>query len=327
MFDVKTIGSAFQDIYVFSKHFHVREDPRSISGHAEFFAFGTKIELDDIFFEVGGGATNAAFTLKRQGFRVGCVARIGNDGAGLDVRKCLRKEGIRDILIVDKKRRTGRGVVFLGRTGERTILVYRGAAQAYSKRELSPARISGTRWLYVTSLGGSLSNLEHIVTNAHKKSIRVCSNPGKQELTKRLAGLKKVCKRLDILSLNREEAATVTKRPYSNIKGMLSDLDKVVKGVVLITDGEHGSYAALNDERYRVILKPRMKVVDTVGAGDAFGSGFLSGYIRYRGDIKKSLTLATQNASSVIQQMGAKHGLLTRKSIKKDSTFTIKPYK
>lgn len=325
MYDVKTIGSAFQDIYVFSKHFNVEEDPRSVSGQTEYFAFGTKIELDDIFFEIGGGATNVAFTLKRQGLRVGCIARIGNDGAGFDIRKCLRKEGIKDFLIVDRKRRTARGVIFLGRTGERTILVYRGASQAYSKGELTPARISGTKWLYVTSLGGNISRLEHILNSAHKRSIQVCINPGKRELTQRFDRLAKVFKKVNILSLNREEAATVTKRPYQNIHGMLNDLNKVVTGVVLITDGEHGSYAALNDDRYRVILKHR-KVVDTVGAGDAFGSGFLAGYIRFRGDIKKSLTLATQNASSVVQQMGAKHGLLTKKSVKKDTSFTIKSF-
>ncbi|MDP2685085.1 MAG: carbohydrate kinase family protein, partial [bacterium] len=123
MYDVTTIGSALQDLYVFSKQFHVHADPRKSSGKSEYFEFGTKIELDDIFFGIGGGASNAAFTFKNQGLKTACLARVGSDGVGIDVKNRVKKYGIKDLIVVDKNKRTGRSVVFLGRSGEKTVLV------------------------------------------------------------------------------------------------------------------------------------------------------------------------------------------------------------
>ena len=54
---------------------------------------------------------------------------------------------------------------------------------------------------------------------------------------------------------------------------------------------------------------PDSPIVERTGAGDAFGSGFVSEYVR-SGDIKKAIQFATANASSVVAQFGAKAGIL-----------------
>jgi len=60
------------------------------------------------------------------------------------------------------------------------------------------------------------------------------------------------------------------------------------------------------------------KVVNATGAGDAFGSGFISGLILYKGNIKKSLQLGMLNSNSVVTSMGAKHGLLKKPPTEKE---------
>ena len=91
MYDVITIGSATQDVYLFSKRFKVLRDTRAVTGEVECFAFGTKIELDDILFEIGGGGTNTAYTLARQGLKVAALVKVGEDEAGREVEKVLKK--------------------------------------------------------------------------------------------------------------------------------------------------------------------------------------------------------------------------------------------
>ncbi len=324
MFDVTTVGSATQDIYVFSKQFEVSEDPRRLTGMREYFPFGTKIELDEIFFEVGGGATNAAYTFRNQGLRVACIARIGDDGAGRDVRTCLRKHHITDRLIIDRKHRTGHGIVFLGRTGERTILVYRGATQAYTEREIRASLFPNSRWLYLTSLGGNTAALSKVYRLAAQKHMQVCINPGKKEIINHPRHLRSLLKQSSIILLNREEAASLTGRVYGNIHGMLQSLSAMTSGIILVTEGKRGAYCLVDKQAWRVIIKP-ITGIDTTGAGDAFGSGFLSGFIRYRGDLQRSLTLATNNAAAVITQMGAKHGLLKKSQTRRSTTCIIKP--
>ncbi len=85
---------------------------------------------------------------------------------------------------------------------------------------------------------------------------------------------------------------------------------------MIVSDGLNGAVATTLAETVRATVpKTDKKAKDKTGAGDAFGSGFLSRYAA-----KKSLTEAMDfgiaNASSVVSQIGAKAGIL-KKGIKK----------
>ncbi|MBI5037985.1 MAG: carbohydrate kinase family protein [Candidatus Kerfeldbacteria bacterium] len=323
MFDVTTIGSATQDIYVFSRQFHFHEDPRRKSGLIEWFAFGTKIELDDIVFEVGGGATNAAYTFKNQGLKTACVARIGNDGAGFDVQRSLKQAGITDHLLVDRRLRTGSGVIFLGRTGERTILVYRGATKNFKADDIKKSWLTHTRWVYITSLGGDIVALERVVRLAHSHSVKISFNPGKREIDAHPGRVQRLLRHCTVVQLNREEAAALTGRAYANIRGMFRQLREWTPGIILITEGDRGAYYSVDNTAWRVILNA-IPGKDMTGAGDAFGSGFVAGLIRFKGDVTRALRLALNNAASTIKQIGAKNGLLKRNDRLNHVTYTTK---
>ena len=49
--------------------------------------------------------------------------------------------------------------------------------------------------------------------------------------------------------------------------------------------------------------------MNLTGAGDAFGSAFTVGYMKFH-DIKAALSLGTMNAAAVVQHTGAKVGIL-----------------
>ncbi len=310
-YDAITIGSASQDVYVFSKKFRVVKDTRAITGEVETFAFGTKIELDDILFEIGGGATNAAYTLASQGLKTACLSRIGNDGSGQEVAKFFKRNKIADFLIVDTKQRTAHSVVFLSKDGERTILVYRGAAHHFKTSDVKVKRLASARWLYISSLAGNTALLKKIVDFAHQQGIRIMLNPGRLEIKKSTKKLKPIFKKVDILLLNREEAIMINQRAYDDDKGMLTDLRRLCPGIIIVTKGGAGSLLYSDTSMYRILVK-RVKAIDTTGAGDAFGSGFLAGYIQSNGEVKKAIMMASANASSVIKKIGAKHGLLAK---------------
>ena len=93
-----------------------------------------------------------------------------------------------------------------------------------------------------------------------------------------------------------------------------------------ITDGKHGVYVYDNSNIYSG--KPHnINIVETTGAGDAFASSFLSGFIR-KDDIEFALRLGMTNAESVIQHHGAKEKLLTyNEALKIMKKFPIKVIK
>ncbi|MFH1207845.1 MAG: carbohydrate kinase family protein [Patescibacteria group bacterium] len=307
-FDVITIGSAFKDVYLFSRKFHVLKNAPMATSEMECFAFGTKIELDDMNVEIGGGAVNTAATFKKQGFKVGCLARVGRDGVGEEVRRYLKEHGINDLLVIDRKNRTAQSVIFLAPNGERTILVYRGAAHDFKTTDITNA-ITRTKWLYVTSLAGRLEVLKKIIRLAKPRGIHIAFNPGKLDLAKSENGLGPLLKQVDILIMNEEEASALTGQPASDEAGCVRKLRVKCPGILVITKGARGSVVVLNNEIYRVIIKP-LKAIDATGAGDAFGSGFVAGYMRYGGDAEKSIRLACNNAAGEVSQLGAKNGLI-----------------
>ena len=70
------------------------------------------------------------------------------------------------------------------------------------------------------------------------------------------------------------------------------------------------------------------KLVDRTGAGDAFGSGFVAGLLHQRSTsniepptveaIKYAIRLATANAASVVEHIGATEGTLTKQQFETD---------
>lgn len=311
MYDVVTFGQATLDVYLMSKKFTIVRDSRFITGYVECFAFGTKIELDDILFEVGGGATNTAVTFSRQGLATSIVSKIGSDYAAEEILSSLKRHGISTQHLVLANGRSGYDTIFLGPRGERTILVYRGVAPTLTVKEVPWHRIR-SRWLYVSSLGGNLPLLRSILQFAKKRKNRVAFNPGAAELNHGVRTLRPLLRSVDVLIMNREEAARLTSTPLSNERKIACSLDAICDGIVVVTEGERGSWVCDGKIVRKIRITP-VKAVDTTGAGDAYGSGFVAGLIKRPGDFNYALRLASINAASEVQQIGAKNGLITRK--------------
>ena len=83
-----------------------------------------------------------------------------------------------------------------------------------------------------------------------------------------------------------------------------------------ITGGKRGAWVQERKNIYWAKILDK-KVVNATGAGDAFGSGFISGMILYNNDLKQALQLGMLNSNSVVTEMGAKHGLLKKPPTKK----------
>ena len=312
MYDIFTFGQATQDVYLMSKKFKVIQNTRSSSAQAACFAFGSKMELDDVLFEVGGGGTNTAVTFSRLGLSTAVVTKIGSDAAGEEIIASLHEHGVSSHFVsVDDRMRSGYSTIFLNIAGERAILVYRGASHSLKPTDIDWKHIDG-RWIYISSLAGNLTLVRKIFAHAKKKGIRVAWNPGALELQ---AGIKKIgqlVRHVDVLLLNREEAVTLLGARHEKDIDLVRRLDKACEGIAVITEGEKGSWVCDNTVVRRIHIRP-VKAVDTTGAGDAYGSGFVAGLIKRPGDIDYALRLASINSASVVQEIGAKHGLISRK--------------
>ena len=286
----------------------VRDDSFS-TGEAECFALGSKLEVDDIVFDTGGGGTNAAVSFARQGLHTGYIGKIGAfDARGREILTALRTEGV-DVrgVVKDKRRMTGYSVLLLTARGERTVLVYRGASADIAPSDLVGKKLSA-QWIYVTSLGGRLDTIRKIWKLAALTGASIAWNPGAGELAHGFDRLRPFIAQVGMLTINQEEAAKLLGYTRHQDIGVFQVLRSHVRGITLLTQGTEGALAGFRQNTWHSGTR-QVHVVDTTGAGDAFGSGFIGAYIRTN-NIPQAMVFATANAESVIQHIGAKPGLL-----------------
>lgn len=309
MFDIITIGSATRDVFLKSEKIKIKKSKESLSGNDICLPLGAKIELRDIIFDTGGGATNAGVTFANLGLKTASICRIGKDLGGMQISHMLKERGISNKFIqYDEKLGTAYSLILLAGSGQRSILVYRGASQSIKSKDISWDKVKAD-WLYVTSLAGDMALIKKIWQFAKKNKIKIGWNPGGKELENGLKTLTPYIKQTEFFTVNTEEAAKLTKEKPSNIEAAAKKLKKITNYLSL-TDGGKGAYAWKNKKG---VYAPTLDVkrINTTGAGDAFGSGFVAGLIK-KEDINFSLKLATLNANMVITKMGAKNGLLQK---------------
>lgn len=309
MYDVITIGSATRDVYLLSDHFKVARDKHLAKfGEVLYFNLGSKNELKKVVLTTGGGATNAAVTFARQGLRPACICRVGNEESGHDVVRGLRNEGVSTEFVQhDKKARTAYSTILTTKKGERVILVQRGASDHISWEDI-PVRKLRTKWIYISSVAGNIGLLRKVMHVAQQRNIRVAFNPGGTELMKGMRVLSSLLKKVDVLLLNSEEGARLTGMPLSDEDKIFKKLDAAVRGIVVMTRGPKGVAVSDGKNLWQAGI-PKSPIVGRTGAGDAFGSGFIAGLLRKK-DIAYAIQLGTANATSVIQHLSAKKGIL-----------------
>ena len=322
-FDIITIGSATLDVFLKSRAILPHKDEHYLRGEALCFDLGSKNEIEKIYLATGGGATNAAVAFSRQGFRSACISRIGSDEFGEEIIRKLKQEKVNTSFIQkDKRPESGYSTIITTTNGSRVVLVRRGVANKISAKEIPFSQIT-TKWFYISSLGGSTALLKKIFSFAEKNNIKIAFNPGHNELELGLKKLEWFIKKSDIFLLNQDEAAELTKINFQKEKEILKRLSERCKDILIMTKGKDGVSVVANNKLYLAGI-PKSPIVERTGAGDAFGSGFLSGILHSKGDIEYAIQLATANATSVVQYYSAKTGLLKKGDFGKYKKVKVK---
>lgn len=304
---IVSLGSALQDIYLID---HDDLKPTDIGDSAIFgkVLVGSKVDIDKVSYEIGGGGVNSAITFARHGHEAIFIGNIGKDLAGLAVTKTLDKEGVDASYInVLERKSTGTSIILLdSNSGERTILTCRGASNQFGNFSEKDLEMIHPDWLYVTTLGGDMDTLERFLSKARAIGAKVMFNPGVKELGN-VTELMQLLKYVDILNVNKSEAAKIV--PGNTLTELQYRLGNYVD-TTIITDGAMGGIAGNGEEVYRFGIYEDRKVKDATGAGDAFGSGFLAHFADGK-SFRSSLIFASANSTAVVSKLGANRGILT----------------
>lgn len=318
--DVITIGSALRDVVFYTNEGEVVKNPKKDPLKLELVGFelGAKLKSDEVYFQFGGGAANTGINFAGLGLKTAPLVQLGADMEGDLLVAHLKKKKLNTSLIKrSKKARTGFSFLTVDQsTNEHVVFVYYGANNdlRISKPEL--AKLNND-WFYISSV--SSKHWPEIMANVIAQDKKVAWNPGSTQLK---AGYKKIVNYLsgiEVFIVNRDEATELAlsagKKKF-DMRSMLKLFFEWGPGVVVITDGRKG--VSVYDGNKIYSGKPdHDKPKDTTGAGDCFGSSFVSGLIKFNGDIDKGIKMGIVNTSSLIFKPGAQEGLLSWNQIKR----------
>ena len=264
--------------------------------------------LGSEFIQAGGGkGANQAVAAARLGAHVTLVARVGRDHFGREAVVAYRAEGIDTrYMVVDPSAATGVGLIVVDEGGENAIAVASGANARLDTVDVSQAtRAIRMAEVLLLQLEIPLASSKRAVEIARQYGTRVILNPAPakpvdDELLRHVA----------VLTPNEHEArmlAGLLGDPSDDLEAAGRTLRGHGAGTVVITRGPAG--LLLVDERgAREMPAPRVKAVDTTGAGDAFNGALAFGLASGR-EMEEALDYAQRVAAVSTTRMGAQPSL------------------
>lgn len=276
------------------------------------FSYADKIPVRNLEFSIGGNAANNAVGTKRLGVNTGVILTLGDDSTGLQIIEKLKQENVDLTYCIQQPSTLSNFNVAVTYTGERTIFTYH-APRSYE----FPVQLPKIPWLYLTSMGESFRPFYNHITEWLIKNpeVNVAFNPGSWQLRAGIENLESIFKLTKLIFVNKQEAEKLTGYEAKDVvtKELLVALSNLGPKMPVITDGGNGSYVFDGVKCYHCGVLP-VDAYERTGAGDAFGSGFLSAIIKGKG-IEEALIWGTVNSASVIGYVGAQRGLLREEDI------------
>ncbi|MGH7246362.1 MAG: carbohydrate kinase family protein [Candidatus Levyibacteriota bacterium] len=309
---VTTIGDAVIDCFL-----HINNPSQFCKFNSETHELvlesGSKILVDDASFLLGGNASNVAVGLTRLGFATALCAELGDDEFKEKIIKALTHEQVGQTLLVETKGAQSTFSVVIDIKGERTLFVH----HVVREHEL-PVKDIQSEWIYLTSLGEKWETLyKDVLSHAKKQNSRIAFNPGSTQLKRGRESFIDVLPQTEILFVNREEGEEIL---YGKIlmqdkkedpKHMLFQLQHLGAKIIVMTDGGNGAYAMDEKGNYYKQKVIPVTIVEKTGAGDAFSTGFLGAILSGK-SLEEALQWGAQESASVMQFVGAQHGLLQK---------------
>jgi 5-dehydro-2-deoxygluconokinase len=287
MLDVITIGRASVDLY----------------GQQ----IGTKLEdIGSFAKSVGGCPCNIAVGTARLGLKSALVTRVGNEQMGRFIREQLDREGVETRgIVTDEERLTALVLLSVEAEGVSPMIFYRTdcADMALDESDIDEAFIASARAIVVTGTHFSKPNSEA----AQKKAIRIAKADGGKvvfdlDYRPNLWGLagheagferyvasdavsakyRSVLADCDLIVGTEEEVLIAAGE--ADIKSALRSIRALSSGTIVLKRGPMGCIVydgpIPDDLEHGIVGKGfPIEVYNVLGAGDAFMSGFLRGWL------------------------------------------------
>lgn len=250
---------------------------------------GRPLNQEPCTLAIGGAESNVAIGLARLGYRVRWISALGADAFGDMIESALSQEGIQVAAARSLTLPTGLMVKSPSTGTERFVSYYRAgsAASAMSSDSVPDDLLRDARLLHLTGITPALSE------SARRMSLDLAARAKALGLTVSLdlnfrpalwapqqaaPVLRQLATHSSLIFGDRAELELLLEMPPNEDYDLLAAVAQFGAAQVILKRGDRGALALVAGNFVEQSVIP-VQVVDTVGAGDAFVAGYLSGWL------------------------------------------------
>ena len=274
--------------------------------------FGDKIPYESVtVVPAVGNAGNAVVCAARLGLDSALVSHVGKDEHGEDCLNALKKDRVSTKYIEKEKGKPTNYHYVLWYDIDRTILV------KHTEFDYKWPKLPRVLWMYLTSLANNTLEYHEEIASYLKNNqeVKLAFQPGTFQIKLGKEKLKDIYARTEIFFCNVEEAETILGVESKDVLKLSQGIRALGPKMVSISDGPNGAYLLFNNELWKIPMYPDIAPpLDRTGAGDAFSSTMTAALALGKSPLE-ALAWGPINSMSVVQEIGAQKGLLSREKL------------
>lgn len=267
-YDIAAIGELNVDVIL-----------NNIDGFPEM---GKEKFAGDMLLTLGSSTAIFAANASSLGSKVCFVGMVGKDSFGTLVKESLEAKGVStDYLIENPASATGATIV-MSYDEDRANLTYQGAMDIMGYDDIDKSVFENTRHIHLSSLfmqSALLRDIDKVLDSAVNNGVTVSLDTQWDPAEKWALDYKTVLPRITIFLPNEKELQALTHT--SSLEEAIEAVLPYLGCAMVVKMGSKGSLLVRKDgSRHFAESFLNKNVVDAIGAGDSFNSGFVSAFVK-----------------------------------------------
>lgn len=266
--------------------------------------------MEVVSISAGGSPTNTLCGAARLGCKTAFLGLVGQDDLAKEYLSALQSANVSPF-IAERDGKTGVCYTFIDAENERSFGISLGVANRLELGDLKPGTLSKAKHFHTSAyqLRGSedaFKVLSQLFNEARESEVSISldlGDPGvitahREELEQLLSSP------IAILQANASEARAFLPDLANESSEVIAKALLPYAECIAITQSDQGCVVASKDE---VLTLPALTIetpIDFNGAGDAFGAGFIYGYLRSY-SLEEAAQIGIYYASLIISRLGA----------------------
>ena len=255
-----------------------------VAAAPRFPAPGESVSGTSFAMSPGGKGGNQACQFALAGVRTFMATRLGKDTFGRALLAALEAKGVdTSHVVIDETAATGASTVFAAQDDYMSIIV-RGAAGRLGEADIAglrPVLEAADALVIQLELDASISGRAAAIAASEGRRVVLNASPAPDRVSDLPRDL---WRNTSVLVVNAFEAGRLLGRPFraEEVESDLRDLSRALDiALVVVTLGADGA-VALAEGRVHAQPAFRVRIVDAVGAGDAFLGTFVTAILEAR---------------------------------------------